>query len=486
MTDDGITGQPNGETLTKIEVQSGILKFSGKKQLNALLTDANNNTDKNYLNAKIAVAVQNSLTGGNGSRKVNTTTLPSFTSYDATYHYLDSLANADEAKFNLVKANYSDINCDDVVSEDVNFAKVINSDKEIIVGDTLYRIDNDGVLTVGKKDINNYISKAKESKLLGKKLDYKTVQGASFFTNKELKHISTVSYQSTTTPNARKTNATETSSDGVDPATDITYIGYDNERQYKDFPIRKRRLKVLFWSRDWIAYKTVGVKVVVQKQTSSWFNWWGSVENHDYVKAHLSNFAYRINQKDFFTPPSVYNTTPSFGTVGAKLVSKAAKIVLKNGIEYYSFDLKDLINYGVVTDALGIPSNWIKSDDIMNLLLKSADNATNKKIFKALDAVLPATFQEKRYLAIHYVPTISTATVGPTLFIKDTEFASYGSGIIDETLIKAWQGILISWGSNSGFGAKPLDVSDVEILPGTQVIGVGSLNGYKVGISLKK
>ncbi len=52
MSDDGITGQPNGETLTKIEVQSGILKFSGKKQLNALLTDANNNTDKIYLNSK--------------------------------------------------------------------------------------------------------------------------------------------------------------------------------------------------------------------------------------------------------------------------------------------------------------------------------------------------------------------------------------------------------------------------------------------------
>ncbi len=428
----------------------------------------------------------NSSVGVDGKRKVNNATQPSFTSYNATYHYLDSLANADEAKFNIIKANYPDINCDDVVSEDVNFSKVVNIDKEIIVGDTLYKILNDGVLTVGKKDINNYISRAKESKLLGKKLDYKTLQGASFLTNKELNHTSSVSYQSANTLNIRKTNATEAPSNGVDPATDVDYIGYSDEKQFKKFPIKQRRLKVLFWSRDWIAYKTIGVKVVVQKQTSKWFNWWGSVDNHDYVKAHLSNFAYRINQNDFFTPPSVFNTIPSIGNVGAKLVSRAAKITLKNGIEYYSFDLKDLVNYGVVTDALGIPSSWVKSDDILSLMLKTADNATNKKLFKELDKILPATFQEKKYLAIHYVPAISTASVGPTLFLKDTEYASYGSGDIDETLVKAWQGILISWGSNSGFGARPLDVSDIEILPGTQVIGVGSLNGKKVGISLKK
>ena len=167
-------------------------------------------------------------------------------------------------------------------------------------------------------------------------------------------------------------------------------------------------------------------------------------------------------------------------------MSKAAKIILKNGIEYYSFDLKDLINYGVVTDALGIPSSWIRSDDIMNLLLTTADNATSKKIFAALDKVLPATFQEKKYLAIHFVPAVSTTSIGPTLILKDTEFASYGSGIIDETLVRAWQGIEISWGSNKGFGGKPLDVSDIEILPGIQVIGVGSLDGKKIGISLKK
>jgi hypothetical protein len=489
MQDAPIESQNNTETLTGLDVQSGILKFNSKKQLQDLLNDEKNNADKSYLSSRVSKAIAFSMGNGKSKHTMSTTatTPEKFNSYYATYSYLDSLASANETQFDIVKVKYPDVNCDDVVSEDVNFSKVVNVNKEIIVGDTLYKICNDGVLTVGKSGINNYIARARESLLASTKLDYHTLESAKFYTNKELNHKSTVSYQSGNSTNSKKTFATEVPSNGVDPSTALDYYNYTNKREYKYFPQdNKRRLKVLFWSRNWIAYKTIGVKVVIQKQTSRWFNWWGSVDNHDYVKAHLINFAYRINQKDFFTPIGVFNTTPSIGNIGSQLVSKAAKVTLKKGIEYFSFDLKDLINYEVVTDALGIPKQWINEQNLMQQLLSEVDKATSKKLFAALDKALPPTFQGKKFLALHFVPSKSTASIGPTLMINDTEFASYGSGIIDETLVRSWQGAEISWSSNSGFGARPLDVNEIEILPLTQVVGVGSLDGRKVGISLVK
>ncbi len=475
-----MNSQKISETLTSLEVQSGILKFNIKKQLNDLLNDAKSSEDKNYLSAKISASILNNR---NGKRTLSDD-LP-FKSYNSTYNYLDSLANANEAQFDVVKVKYPDINCDDVVSEDVNFSKVVNTNKEIIVGDTLYKILNDGVLTVGKSGIDNYIAKAKESIINFKKLDYSTLNNAKFYTNKELNHTSNVSYQATNSTN-KKTLGEETVSNGVAPGTSLDYYGYTNKREYKDFPISRRRLKVLFWNRDWIAYKTIGIKVVIQKRTGLFNWWWGSVNNHDYVKAHLSNFSYRINQKDFFKPIGVFNTSPSFGTIGSQLVEKAAKVVLKKGIEYYSFDLRDLIDYRVVTDALYIPREWINEQQLMGQLVSEIDKATSKKLFAYLDKILPPTFKEKKFLAIHFVPSKSTASIGPTIIIKDTEFASYGTGIIDETLVRSWQGAEISWKSSSGWGVKPLDVNEIEILPFTQVIGVGSLDGRKVGISLVK
>lgn len=376
-----------------------------------------------------------------------------FRSFNNIYTTLDELAKNQPDQFSEAMKKYPQINSEDEILNDDYFSRLVNENKEIILNNSLYKISKEGVLVLGSQDIENYIKSTKESgeistaEFFTRNQKYKTFSSAKFFSTESLN------------PNREAIKAKLTKTSGL-PLPDldlpgdneegggsdyytyladgcrISYHDYSNTREYEYFPGNaEARIKVKFWANNWLIYKTIGIKVVVQKQTSSVFDWWGSYENHDFAKANIVHLAYRIKKKDFFPPAGVFTNVPSFGTIASSLLKSAVKIQISSDLDILAFDLRDLAQKGTLSNLFDrIPANYGTGENILAEIIKNKAGTISDKLFTALDKELGPEFQGKKIQkAFYYTPA---GTTEPILVVQNREYATYGSGIIDETLVK--------------------------------------------------
>lgn len=477
----------------RITAEHGILKFASQQQFDELINEAKKRKDPQYIDSQLK-----SLIGDD-----------KFKSFYGIYKTLDQLAATNQDLFNEAMKTYPQINSEDEILNDDYFSRLVNENKEIIVNGSLYKISKEGVLVLGSKDISSYITSTKGSKDVStaesfvQTQKYKSLSSARFFTAQTLAsntHAKPITF-SVGGGGQEGDQKEELQDDGggggggsypppYSGGCAISYHDYSNSREYEYFPHNsKARLKVKFWANNWVIYKTIGIKVVVQKQTSGLFDWWGSFDNHDYAKANINYLVYRINKKDFF-PPTTNTTTPSLGNIASSLLKSAVKIQITGDLDILAFDLRDLSEKGTLSWLLDkIPNQWSTGQNILSELINDQTGKLSDKLFAALDKELGPEFQGKKIQkAFYYTPT---GTSEPLLVVQNREYATYGSGIIDETLVKEWQGFLVGLssdpsGNNLGVsGIKALDVSDIEVLK-VDLIGSGSLDGRCIGIGLRK
>jgi len=403
----------------------------------------------------------------------------------------------------------------DSLIEDQLFSQVVNSTGELEVENTVYKITPNGTFAVqasslaalnGMLDANGMLQAQYANSLtpVDSENGFYKVNGNTYLydTYGKVRGITSVNSTVPTEGSNPRPGGRPDRGNGfpTSPNTVINTVPYKNmditpfnskytiagkflqsifgDAKYKYFAgTPDRRLKVNFYSRNWLVYASTGVRAVIQKKTSlGLFSVWGPVENKDEMRLGWTPLVLKLDIPAVTMP----NTTPPKDPldVAGKMLKSHIKIKLGDQ-EYTGIQVSDVID---VDNAFPfLPSNWRTqindlTFDVNAFIKEQADNQVDA-FFKTIKSKIGYTSPSNK---------IAFVKNDRLMIDKDeqTHTASQGNGVMSRTF--DFNTAIVGFstkGDNTTYIFKP--AKTIEVISGS-CYAIGKLNGEWLGIAVVK
>lgn len=259
---------------------------------------------------------------------------------------------------------------------------------------------------------------------------------------------------------------------------------------YNDFrTVSKRRMKVNFYSKNWLIFASVGVTSRLQKKV---FIGWGAVENMDEMRLGWSNMIIKLNVPQIEDPT---NPAPvDFWNTATKVLTSRINFNFNQDQKnYLVYRVSDIIEFDKYKHVLPF--------DLQNALNKLIAKTNNSKLdgSKLLESQLDKlaierlakivqTFVEDKTKKIAFTTAPRGTGIDQILIPTDWEYkySNQKWGEMDKTFDWATAIVGASYNPTTGQtngifkAAKTIQVMNAEVM------GLGKLNGEWVGVGVVK
>jgi len=238
------------------------------------------------------------------------------------------------------------------------------------------------------------------------------------------------------------------------------------------------RIKVNFYSKNWMIFASVGVRAVIQKQSSFLgVNIWSPVANKDEMRLGWTPIIMKLDLPAFTMP----NTTPPQDpfTVAGKISKNAVKLVLGDS-EFTGLKVEDVLDANYAFPFLtGTEINKLNSLTLFDVNAFIKNQSSNE-----IDALINKVKSKLNYTAptnkIAFIKDVQLMVEGDVRVHKSYE----GNGVMSKTFNFATAEVGFS---SNGTSTSPIfkPAKTIGVIKGS-VYALGKLNGEWIGIAVTK
>ncbi|KRT17800.1 hypothetical protein ASU31_00430 [Pedobacter ginsenosidimutans] len=264
-------------------------------------------------------------------------------------------------------------------------------------------------------------------------------------------------------------------------------FGRDHFNYFKT--VDKRRMKVNFYSKNWLIFASVGVKSILQKK--GWTGLWGAVDNFDEMRLGWSNMVIKLDVPTIedptnATPPNFWDNATNalksninfkFNTDEKEyLVYRVSDILQFNSYKHIlPFDLQDKLN-----KLIAKTNN--QELDLSSLLESQLDKQAVERLAKIVKAWADDKTKEVAFTTKKRGEGIDRIFV-PTAWRYRS--GNESGGRQDETFDFQTAEVGVKTDLEGNFKPFFKMPKTLEVISG-EVLGLGKLNGEWVGVSVVK
>lgn len=396
----------------------------------------------------------------------------------------------------------------DTLIEDTYFAEVLNVNAEIQVENVIYKVTPNGTFAVAPDHINQLNSMLDANGMLSPTaqnsmtfLDeglYRIDDFISFFDTYGLirRKIQMISYRGAQ-PNGGRPPCMNC---GVPPPpSPINTAPFGNvnsypfnskytaagkllqdvfgDPHYKYFSGSAFRLKVNFYSRNWLIFASVGVRAVIQKKTTFiGLNIWDPVSNKDEMRLGWTPIVMKLDLPAFTMPNTTAPQDPF--TVAGKISKNAVKLVLGDS-EFLGLKVEDVLDANYAFPFLtGDEINKLNSFTLfdVNAFIKNQSSNEIDNLIKKVKTKLNYTAPTNK---IAFIKDVQTIVEGDVMVHNSNQ----GNGVMSKTFNFNTAIVGFTFGANSTYIFKP--AKTIEVVKGS-VYALGKMNGEWIGMAVTK